>query len=97
MIFAVPLSPASRVTVPADTLMRVVDGQSVLLSLKSERYYGLDEIGTRAWTLLAAGKSVRETAEELGGEFAAPVDRIAADVEALVGELVREGLLEPQR
>ncbi len=77
--------------------MRVVDGQAVLLSLKSERYYGLDEIGTRAWTLLAAGKTVGETAEALGGEFEAPVERIAADVEALVGELVREGLVEPRR
>jgi len=43
---------AARVSVPEQVLVRVLDGQSVVLSLETEKYFGLDEVGTRMWTLL---------------------------------------------
>lgn len=89
-----PLSPASRISVPSETLVRIVDGQAVLLSLKTERYYGLDEVGTRIWDLLAAGKTLAETAAVLAGEFDAPAETIAEDMQKLLAELLREGLVE---
>ncbi len=89
------LSPSSRIAVPADTLMRVVDGQAVLLSLKTERYYGLDEVGTRVWEALAAGATLAEAAAAIEREFDAPAATIRADIEALLGDLVRERLVEP--
>ena len=90
-----PHSPASRVSIPSDTLMRVVDGQAVLLSLKTERYYGLDEVGTRMWELFAEGKTLAEAASALAKEFDAPAGTIEADMRTLVDELVKEGLVEP--
>ncbi|MCE9582348.1 MAG: PqqD family protein [Planctomycetes bacterium] len=89
------LSPASRISIPEKTLMRVVDGQAVILSLGTERYYGLDEIGTRIWELLASGKTLAETAEAMAKEFDAPAATIESDIRALLAELVREGLIEP--
>jgi len=35
-----------------DVLSQEVDGETVLLNLNSENYFGLDEIGTRIWQLL---------------------------------------------
>jgi hypothetical protein len=42
---------AMRAVVPAHVLIRRLDGESVLLNLKSERYFGLDATGTRMWEL----------------------------------------------
>jgi hypothetical protein len=41
------VSLADRVTVPAHVLVRVLDKESVLLNIETERYFGLDETGTR--------------------------------------------------
>jgi len=43
------LSFSGRVEVPKNVLVRFLGKECVLLNLKSEIYYGLDEIGTRMW------------------------------------------------
>ena len=45
----------TRVRAAPDTLMQELEGESVLLSLASERYFGLDEVGTRIWHFDANG------------------------------------------
>ena len=40
-----------RAIVPAHVLIRHLEGESVLLNLDSERYFGLDATGTRMWQL----------------------------------------------
>ncbi len=35
-----------------DVLFRELAGEAVLLDLKSQRYFGLGEVGTRIWQLL---------------------------------------------
>ena len=42
----------SRISVHQDVLFRDLGGEAVLLNLKTGRYYGLDEVGTRMWLLL---------------------------------------------
>lgn len=41
-----------KVSVPEDTLMRELEGESVLLNLTNEKYYGLNKVGTRMWNAL---------------------------------------------
>lgn len=41
-----------KLTITQDTLINHIEGESVLLNLKSENYFGLDSVGTRMWTLL---------------------------------------------
>jgi len=36
-----------KLLVTQDTLINVIEGESVLLNLKSENYFGLDPVGTR--------------------------------------------------
>lgn len=40
------------IRISTDVLSQEVSGETVLLNLKSENYYGLDEVGTRVWQLL---------------------------------------------
>jgi hypothetical protein len=42
----------SRVNMPSDVLVSEQDSESVLLNLKTETYFGLDEVGTRMWGAL---------------------------------------------
>ena len=77
----------------ADVIFRELDGEAVLLDLASGRYFGLNAVGTRAWTLLAAGTALDAAVAALAAEFDAPAAEITADVNALVSDLVARGLL----
>jgi len=47
-----PIPFDTRLVAPTDVLMRELDGEAVILDLKSETYFGLDDVGTRIWTHL---------------------------------------------
>ena len=52
------LSFADRAAAPAHVLVRFWDRESVLLNLETERYFGLDETGTRMWQLSMDSPSI---------------------------------------
>jgi hypothetical protein len=64
--------------------------RTVLLDLRRERYYSLDDVGTRVWALLGDGADVPVIVARLAEEFDAPADRIAADVDAFLRRLADE-------
>ncbi len=76
--------------------MRELDGESVILNLASENYFGLDDIGTRMWQLLENLGSVQNSFDSLLLEYDAEPEQLALDLQALVSELIKLGLLEPQ-
>ena len=81
-------------TVSKDVLFQEVSGETVLLDLASEQYFGLDEVGTRIWALLNEGRSVGEMVEILLGEYAVGREQLEADVRELLGALMDAGLIE---
>lgn len=89
-----PLDFSQRPVVPRDVLMRPVAGESVLLDLKSETYFGLDEVGTRMWQVLASGLTLERACQVLSIEYAADPKLLRGDLEDLVERLVNHGLLD---
>ena len=83
-----------RVTVPAHIMVREVQGESVLLNLNSERYFGLDEVGTRMWAALVASASVQAAYEVLLGEYDVGAEQLRNNLQELIAKLVENGLLE---
>ena len=83
-----------RVRVPDDVLVSELDGESVLLKLKSESYFGLDEIGTRIWTLLLESDSVQAVYDAVLSEFDVDADELLDNLTEFVDSLIRQGLLE---
>jgi hypothetical protein len=78
---------------PSDqVVMRELPGESVLLDLKSGFYFGLNEVGTRAWSLMMQGGSLRDVNESLFDEFDAPPAVIQAELLRFAGELCEHGL-----
>jgi hypothetical protein len=85
------------VRVPDRVLVRVVDGEAVLLNLEDEQYYGLDEVGTVMWDALTSGVTVEEAARRLVEEFDVEAKVLARDIDVLLEELARRGLVEIDR
>ncbi|MFY9554947.1 MAG: PqqD family protein [Blastocatellia bacterium] len=84
----------SRVLVPSDVLVSEVGGESVFLNLKSERYFGLDEVGTRMWKLLTEHQSIQAAYDAMLAEYDVDEARLRSDLDELVQKLVDHGLVE---
>ena len=70
-------------------------GESVLLDMGSEVYFGLDEVGSRMWHALTDGKSADETVAELLDEYDVEPERIRSDTLEFYAKLLEAGLVEP--
>jgi hypothetical protein len=86
-----------RVSVPANVLVQELDGESVFLNLDSGRYFGLDEVGTRFWKVLATSASVQAAYETLLAEYEVDPETLRRDLLGLADELVERGLVEVNR
>jgi hypothetical protein len=85
------------VAVP-EVLSAVHGDRTILLDLRTERYLGLDEVGTAVWALVADagedGVALPGIVEMLSTEFDVPQAVLEHDVGALLDRLRREGLIE---
>jgi len=66
----------------------------LILSLESEAYFGLDDVGTRIWLQLTTQPTIQDAYDALLNEYEVEPDVLQADVSKLVTELVAAGLLE---
>lgn len=79
--------------IPEDVLSRDLDGEAVLLDLRSGKYFGLNGTGARVWALLKDGLERPEIAKVLTEEFEVDEDRARADVDAFIAALMDRGLI----
>jgi hypothetical protein len=84
----------SPVRIPADVLVSEIDGESVLLKLTSECYFGLDEMGTRIWQLLKSSDSIQSAYATLLSEYDVEPETLRLDLTELLDNLVQQGLVE---
>ena len=83
-----------KASISSEVLFQEVSGETVLLDLASENYFGLDEIGTRIWGLLQSGSSIGETLDTLLEEYEVERETLEKDVGELLEKLVEAGLIE---
>jgi hypothetical protein len=86
-------SDSDRFKKKEDVLLQELGGEAVLLDLGGERYYGLDEVGLRIYQSLAESKSIAETCEALLEEFEVEPAQLRSDLETLLADLLKTGLL----
>lgn len=84
----------SQLSISADVMVRQVGDETVLLDLKTERYVGLDGVSTRIWQVLTAEGTVQAAYDTLLAEFDVDPERLRADLEDFVQELLQFGLVE---
>jgi Coenzyme PQQ synthesis protein D (PqqD) len=83
-----------RVVIPPGVLIQELSGEAVLLNLETERYFGLDEMGTCIWKALTGSASIQEAYELLLSEYEVDSEQLRNDLQDLIERLVENGLLE---
>ena len=91
---AMTISFTDRVTVPDDVLISNLQDESVILNLDSERYYGLDDVGTRFLSVLTTSDSIETAYERLRNEYEIDGEVLRNDLLVLVENLIHQGLIE---
>jgi hypothetical protein len=75
------------------SMMAPLDEGLVVVSLASNAYIALDDIGRRVWELLETPMSVEALVAQLAQEFEGTPELIMADVLAFLAEMESAGLL----
>ena len=86
------------VTLSPDVISQEVSGETVLLDLESENYFGLDEVGTRVWQLIQVSGDLENVFNTLLDEYEVSPERLQQDLDKLLTEINGLGLvtLEPR-
>jgi hypothetical protein len=82
-----------ELTPSPDVLHQELGGETVLLNLANEQYFGLDAVGTRVWQLLVETRRAPDVMARLQQEFDVTPEQLQADLRALLSELVDAGLV----
>ena len=88
------ISFSDSVKIPDDVLISNLQDESVILNLDSERYYGLDSIGTRILSVLTTSESIEAAYNTLIQEYDVDRQALRQDLIALVENLVAQGLVK---
>jgi len=88
------ISFSDRVRVPDGVLISRLQEESVILNLDSERYFGLDDVGTRILSVLSTSDSIEAAFESLCAEYDVDGQVLRQDLLALVESLVQQGIVE---
>lgn len=81
------------IEIEENVLFRELSGEAVLLNVETGNYFGLDEVGTRAWTLIREHKALSRVVGLMEAEYDVPRDALVSDLVALAKELSAHGLV----
>jgi len=84
----------ARVKLPDDVLVSGLQAESVLLNLDSERYYGLNDVGTRMLTVLTSSSSIEAAYTTLLDEYEVDAEVLRSDLISTIERLAENGLVE---
>lgn len=76
-----------------DLVYETIEGETVLVNLKSGSYYSLVGVGSLIWTELEAGRTVEEILSRLNREYDSSPQEIETAVRQLLDAMVQEELL----
>jgi hypothetical protein len=82
-----------KIALSPDVISQEVSGETVLLDLESENYFGLDEVGTRIWQLIKETDDLNTIYNTLLGEYEVSGERLQQDLVTLLTEIEGLGLI----
>ncbi len=88
------LRPETLIRPRPEILFRELGEEAVVLDPESGIYYGLNEVGTAAWKLLAGGARLGEVRTALLEIYEAPAERVWEDLLELIRGLEENRLIE---
>ncbi|MBI2818954.1 MAG: PqqD family protein [Acidobacteria bacterium] len=82
------------VRISEDVVFRELDGEAVLLNLASGIYFGLNEVGTRIWTLLGQDGALQRVFDAMKQQYDVVPERLEKDLLELVEQMYSKGLVQ---
>lgn len=76
-----------------DVAAKVIDGELIIIRLSDGTYYSMDHVGTCVWELIEARNDLRRVTRTIATWYRTPIAQVESDVDALVRELLDEGLI----
>lgn len=84
----------AHVTIPEGVVRRAFPEETIVLNLQTGRYHGLNATAATMVEGLAAGDAPGQIAARIAEQAGQPVERVEADILALVAGLWERGLIE---
>lgn len=84
------------ITVSPKVISQEVSGETVILDLQSECFFGLDAVGSRIWELIREDADLPTIYSTLLEEYDVEEDQLKTDLEALLADACERGLLSLQ-
>lgn len=78
-----------------EVIADIIDGEAVIMNLKTGHYFNSEGTGSECWDALASGFSVAQIVDQLAPKYAADRTTIACAVEQFVQDLLAHGLIAP--
>ena len=76
-----------------NVIYETIEGEVILIDLKSGTYYSLREAGATVWQAIEQGAAEDEIQSALEQRYEGPADEMREAVRRLLGDLEREGLI----
>ena len=84
----------SVVNLSSKVLIQEIDGESVLLNIESEQYFGLNQVGTRLVDYLSKSGRLDDAIEGLLSEFDIEEEILRRDIALLINAMREQELVE---
>lgn len=89
------ISPGQRFKKSDDNLISDMDGEKVMLSIRSGKYYNLGQTGGRIWELVEPSTTFEELVNQLTKEYEIDREMCEQHVSLFLQQLIHEELIEP--
>ena len=83
----------SDLSVNPRIVMQPMSDGAMLMDTASGDCFELNRLGVEIWTALCDGRSTQEIADELMRKYSADSATVSSDVESLIEDLARNGIL----
>ena len=70
------MKPDDRFAIPAHVAAKLLKDEAVLLDLKEGFYFGLNDVGSRIWTLIGEQRTLAEICDTLITEYEVSRDEL---------------------
>ena len=90
------IADATKVRIAEDVVYRELEGEMVLLNLRTGVYFGLDAVGTRIWQLLQEGYTAAQVTDRLVAEYDVAAGACEQDLRVFMTTLHEHALVEPE-
>lgn len=87
------MTTVSRFEASGHVVQCELAGEAVLLDTQGGLYFGLDEIGTKIWSMASVGRTEAEICDSIEKEYDVQREQLELDVRRLLSELSERRLI----